>query len=246
MQIIGIDYSINPAKTGLALGSFDKGRVTVREVRLGSTSNTPVQVVIHWLKESHLALLAIDAPLGWPSDFGPIFSQHEAGELLAFDGEPKDFFSRLTDRVVRRELNKKPLDVGANLIARTAFGALRLLQELRLGASMAIPIAWQQGQIKRTSIIEVYPAGTLAALGINTGNYRGATGSEARTSILHALDLESIDTQGSALAENSPHALDAVICIVAAADLLSGKCIPITNRHKARKEGWIWVRQPVS
>ena len=139
MQIIGIDYSTDSARTGLALGSFDGGKVTVREVRLGSNSILQAGIVMQWLRESHLALLAIDAPLGWPSDFGSVFSEHEAGEPLVFDSEPSDFFSRLTDRVVHMELNKKPLDVGANLIARTAFGALRFLQELRLSASLTIP-----------------------------------------------------------------------------------------------------------
>ena len=89
----------------------------------------------------------------------------------------------------------------------------------------------------------MYPAGTLAALSINTADYRKPAGTEARARILRALDLESIDSKGLALVKNSPHALDAVICTVAAADFLSGTCIPIRDMEKARKEGWIWVRQ---
>ena len=44
--------------------------------------------------------------------------------------------------------------------------------------------------------------------------------------------------------EESPDALDAIICVAAASDFLLGNCIPVSDMEKAQKEGWIWVRQP--
>ena len=40
--------------------------------------------------------------------------------------------------------------------------------------------------------------------------------------------------------------LDAVVCVLAGADYLSGKTIQPTNEVLAKKEGWIWVRDPES
>jgi predicted RNase H-like nuclease len=237
MQIIGIDYSTEPVRTGLALGSFDGSKVVVKDVKLGSKAEPPVEIVLRWLKEEPVALLAIDAPLGWPSDFARTLSIHEAGNPVQFDGEMDDFFSRLTDRVVQQELGKRPLEVGANLIARTAFGALRLLKELREGAQLEIPLAWQQGEIIVTSVIEVYPASTMRALGIRSEDYRRSSG-------VKALNVEPLSKESQTRVENSPHALDAVICLAAATDFLAAKCIPIPDVEKAHKEGWIWVRQP--
>lgn len=40
--------------------------------------------------------------------------------------------------------------------------------------------------------------------------------------------------------------LDAVVCVLAGADYLSGKTIQPTNEVLAKKEGWIWVWDPES
>lgn len=38
--------------------------------------------------------------------------------------------------------------------------------------------------------------------------------------------------------------LDAVVCLLAAADFLAGACPPPEHLDRARKEGWIWVGRP--
>ena len=73
-------------------------------------------------------------------------------------------FSRLTDRFIQRRTGKKPLDVGANLIAKTAHWALELLERIRDATGEEIPLLWDQGQVCGVAAIEVYPALALPAL----------------------------------------------------------------------------------
>ncbi len=53
---------------------------------------------------------------------------HKAGEPLGKEEEIDRFFCRHTDRMVKRNFNCNPLEVGANLIARTAYQTLDSLQ----------------------------------------------------------------------------------------------------------------------
>jgi hypothetical protein len=53
-------------------------------------------------------------------------------------------------------------EVGANLIARTAHAALKLLDDLIQVTELAIPLAWEQGRVRETCAIEVYPSRFLA------------------------------------------------------------------------------------
>jgi hypothetical protein len=40
--------------------------------------------------------------------------------------------------------------------------------------------------------------------------------------------------------------LDAVVCLLAAADFLSGRAFPPTHPEQSQQEGWIWLRPPVT
>lgn len=132
-----------------------------------------------------------------------------------------------------------------NYVTSVPPGALGLLQELRDRSEQEIPLSWQR-DVVQTSAIEVYSAGTLAAMGVITSDYRKPDGNDAGQRILDSLRLGFIHTAAKTSAKVSPHALDAIICLVAAADFLMGKCIPVTDNDLAEKEGWIWVRQPMS
>ena len=51
---------------------------------------------------------------------------------------------------------------------------------------------------------------------------------------------------GSVAAElvRSDHLLDAGVCTLAAADFVSGEVIAPVDLRRAKREGWIWVREP--
>jgi hypothetical protein len=75
------------------------------------------------------ALIAIDAPLGWPAGAGEAFTAHRAGDSIPIEADA--LFRRETDRFVYRLLGQTPLEVGADKIARTALAALSFLGDLR-------------------------------------------------------------------------------------------------------------------
>ncbi len=232
MNIIGIDCATKQSKIGLALSSFKSGKATVQDVKAGSDIKPALAIVQDWLTETQPTLLAIDAPLGWPIELGRTLHSHKAGEWIDVDRDI--LFSRYTDREVYRRLNKKPLEVGANLIARTAHAALQLLGELRKETKLAIPLAWAPSYVTETCAIEVYPAATLKTMGIE---YR------SRLSAIRDDDCLSIDVAEENL--KNEHVIDAVVCVLAAVDFLIGKC-ELPNRSEkelVEKEGWIWVRR---
>ncbi|MBA7503424.1 hypothetical protein ES706_02033 [subsurface metagenome] len=230
MNIIGIDCATKQAKIGLAFALYQDGKAIVRDVKIGSETTTVLVTIKDWLASGKLTLLALDAPLGWPTDLGVNLHLHKAGECINVD--PDIMFSRYTDRKLWPRLSRKPLEVGANLIARTAHAALRLLGQLREETKLTIPLAWDPN-VTETCAIEVYPRATLEMIGIKY---------EQRLSAIREIDALVIESGEDNL--TSEHSLDAVICVLAAVDFITGKC-PAPNMSEkvlADKEGWIWVR----
>ena len=64
--IIGIDCSAVRGRPGLALTRGAAGRLEVLETTLDSRTRSPADVVSQWLLSTSAAILAFDAPLGWP------------------------------------------------------------------------------------------------------------------------------------------------------------------------------------
>jgi len=164
---------------------------------------------------------------------------HRAGSALGV--EPNEMFRRRTDRVIQETLRKTPLDVGADRIARTAHAALKLLGGIaNLAECPPIPLAWNSA-ISGVSAIEVYPAATLIAHGIQSRGYKAPTQTSRREGILTALKLE-IDVEASCVdLEASADMLDAVVCVLAAKDFLQRRASPPPDLTLAQQEGWIWV-----
>ncbi len=246
MIIIGIDSSTVPHQTGVALGTFEKGKLTVNDVKVGSNSELPEVIITDWLLKECPILLALDAPLGWPSSFGEELSVHSAGMLLK--GDSDNLFRRTTDKVVKNKTGQLPLDIGSNLIARTAHWALQLLNKLRLTTETSVPLAWSIDDIHETCAIEVYPAATLRVRNIPNKGYKEKKDSDHKTQRKRMLDKLSehmtINTTIKDACISDANALDAVICLLAASDFLQGKCIQPDDLELAKKEGWIWVRNP--
>lgn len=242
MIVIGIDCAAQPTNVGLALGVIEAGRLTIREAQAGRSADTNLHILMDWLLSDPCALLALDAPLGWPEAMPLALQQHQAGERIAV---PLDtLFSRYTDRVIRRELKKTPLEVGANWIARTAYATLTLLDQVRHATGKPIPLAWTPGDVREIAAIEVYPAATLVALGMEAPGYR--ISAQVREQLVERLRSHLIIPDDHTAIASNPHTLDAIICALAAHDFLYRPCLsPQVEEEKiARKEGWIWVRRP--
>jgi predicted RNase H-like nuclease len=193
------------------------------QVVLGPRSKNSMHVVAAIaaaIRKEMRALVALDAPLGWPAPLARALRHHEAGAAIA--SSSSDLFRRTTDAVIADRIGKRPLDVGADRIARTAHDALRRLGELRAVTGRSIPLAWVPRQVEEVSAIEVYPAGTLVARGIPIAGYKDKDGSRARERIVKALrERGEIDCDDGIRnqASDSDHILDAVVCLVAAAVL---------------------------
>lgn len=255
LPVIGVDCSTNPGKVGLARATWSSGTLTVSEVAFGSKKpegNWPL-LVHEWIGDSADALVALDAPLGWPSALSRTLVDHQAGAPLSGD-VTKDadlMFQRLTDRVIHRMIKKKPIEVGANLIARTARDALLRLDCLRqhLHDSDGISMAWTPGQCQGLKVLKVYPAATLRSRQLPTAGYKGVIRSgkrnetnaqerqrkarnakfrETRGTLITGLQ-EVVDIRlGNHLVTEmikSDDILDAVVCCVAAGDFLSKEVI---------------------
>ncbi len=239
--IVGIDCATLDKKVGLALGYFDEGEAHIEQVTVGSMEASIVETTADWMTRRSSTLIALDAPLGWPIGLGQALRFHEAGAPIQV--EPNEMFRRLTDRVIRREVGKQSLDVGADRIARTAHAALRFLQELRQRTGEAIPLAWKPLEAPYTCAIEVYPAATFAAYGIKVSGYKKKEGQVARQSVLRLLQEHIGLPRDTTLMESNDDVLDAAICVLAGVDFLRGEVIEPTDVQTAKKEGWIWVRK---
>lgn len=240
ITIIGIDCATDPKKVGLAKAVLSRGRVLVQHAEPGTAKNNITQRVTEWLESDRPALIALDAPLGWPEALGSALAHHNAGEVIK--DEPNNLFRRETDRFIKNRTAKQPLDVGADRIARTAVFALTLLSYLRELTGKPIPLAWNPELIDHRAI-EVYPAGTLTAYKLPNGKYKenSETHRAVREQIVRGLPEWVEIADEKALFANAD-VLDAVLCCVAGADFLSYRSMEPTDPRLARKEGWIWVR----
>jgi hypothetical protein len=167
------------------------------------------------------------------------FSDHFAGRPLSV--LPDELFRRKTDRYIKDETGKTPLDVGADRIARTAYAALKPLGGIGNHIGKTIPMAWSP-DFDDIAAIEVYPAATLKVLGIRSSGYKLKNQDGERSEMLKALsDWVKVGEHASDLVEN-PDVLDAVVCVVAGMDFISGKAKHPPDKKLAEREGWIWVR----
>lgn len=242
LKVIGIDCAVDAKNTGMAVGSWVGSNLTV-EFAVGGSPDLEERVVEE-VRESSLALLALDAPLGWPKALARELASHRAGQPIA--SLPNECFRRDTDHFVRHSIRKQPLDVGADRIARAAWAALTLLARIRHRTGLPIELAWQS-DMHQAACIEVYPAATLVTRGLLPNGYKGdkPESQRRREAIVAALAAElTIPNAVAEVAVRNDHVLDAVICLLAAGDFLSGQCAPPMNLDVARQEGWIWFRTP--
>lgn len=241
MRLVGIDCATDASKVGVAYGHVADGALTVETVRACSKNRSVASDIAEWIRSDvGSVIIAIDAPLGWPGALGPTLSAHVAGEVIAVPSN--DLFRRETDRFIQRTLGKTPLDVGADRIARTAHAALRLLGEMGDILGFVIPLAWSSSGPAVVSAIEVYPAASLLAHGMRSTGYKKPEQIEERREILTRLHASAEIRHGLPEMEANADVLDAAICLLAAADFVSGTAMAPQDLALAIREGWIWTR----
>ena len=150
-----------------------------------------------------------------------------------------------TDRVVCDRIGKQSLDVGADRIARTAHAALQLLHQLRSRLGQPIPLAWFT-PISGMHAIEVYPAATLAAHGIDARGYKASSGGAHRERVLSELRQRLTVHASVPDIDRASDGLAAALCVLAAHDFLVGAGITPDSTMLHHTEGWVWVRDPAA
>lgn len=242
--VIGVDCATDPRKVGLAAGIWDGQTCEIREMDAAGWERSPAS----WIAEQALrlrqcaCLLALDAPLGWPAGFGASLAGHSAGQEI--EAEPADFFRRETDRFIARTVGRRPLDVGAERIARTALAALRLVAQVSRRLGTEIPLVWGPEIPCGLGAVEVYPAALLQTLGLPASRYKESGQADAREEILEGLKPHLGLPGDTSRALEDADVLDALVCVMAGVDFLAGRAMPPGDLEMAKKEGWIWVRQP--
>ena len=256
--VIGIDCATETRRVGVAVATASREKLELEALFPAGqrTSETTVPALVAGrVRAARNAgtpvLLALDAPLGWPDAMHRELAEHSAGRPLA-TGRQR-MFSRCTGRFVYRRTGKNPLDVGANLIAKTAHWALELLEQVREATGEAISMGWTQGQIRDVVAIEVYPALALLALAKDLdekgrkeygAGYKksGDDGKAARQAIWDRLKRVPVK-QLSDEAPKTDHEIDAVLCVQIAREFLRRKCEEPPEAFAEdvlRREGWIW------
>jgi predicted RNase H-like nuclease len=240
IQIIGIDCATNNKKVGIARGQMSDGKLTVDLITKPAGGDSVGDTVCDLLSRSPFTILAMDAPLGWPENFGSSIVHHNAGDVIDIDSN--QLFRRETDRYIKAKVGKQPLDVGADRIARTAHSALRYLDEIRSLLGHSIPLAWSPSLSERISAIEVYPAATLKQLGIRSSGYKDKGDISERLEIIDALKGHLNFNSGTSELEQDDDLLDSAICVLAGYHFIKRLCYQPVNMDTAIKEGWIWVK----
>ncbi|MEX2502436.1 MAG: DUF429 domain-containing protein [Trueperaceae bacterium] len=239
--VLGVDCATRPEKVGLARAVRDEFGWRLTDAVVCGRHDRPAERLAAWLEGPRPTLLALDAPLGWPLALGRALTAHRAGAPL--DPAAHDLFDRHTDHVVARDLGKRPLSVGADRIARTAHAALSMLEELRTLTGATIPLAWQPEPTDDVVAIEVYPAATLIAHGVDAKGYKAREAEDARSRVRDL--LENALTMPLHLDLLSAHddVVDAALCVLAGVDFAAGAAAPPQDWRLAEIEGWIWVRR---
>lgn len=242
--LVGLDAASRPENFGYAVGVLERGRIDVRRFGLLSTRqehDALVNVVAPFLQHASRALVAVDAPLGWPAALGRALAGHQAGDPIIAAKE--NLFSRETDRAVEETIRKKPLEVGADKIARAAHTAVAVLGRLRELVGRPIPLAWAP-EFEGLAAIEVYPGATLKARELDDSGYKKVDngGRAVRQRIAGRLQAELPAL--SDLLDQRADVFDAALCLLAAKDFLECETLRPADEQLACQEGWIWVRTP--
>lgn len=247
LSIIGIDCATQAKNVGLARGYLQSNTLVIDKLQKPVNTQSVAEIVSSWIvTETHSTyLLAIDAPLGWPVSLGQELVNHTAGSYL--NTEANTLFRRETDRFIKQQVAKLPLDVGADRIARTAHAALKLISDVKEQTGRKIELAWNSQLSSGVWAIETYPAATLKVLCIRHQAYKKAEHSAQRKEICTALAKVLRFKAGvdRSLMEQDDDILDAVVCLLTGFHFISNQCMSPIDLFLAKKEGWIWTKKPV-
>lgn len=243
--VFGLDMTTDPARGGIAWGAWNAGGLRILETAVEDEE----LVADRWMAErvrllDHCGLLlAVDAPLGWASAF-----QNAQSEVRAVDDlhtRPASFLKRTADRYVEQVLGERPLLRDPDKARQASVSALYMLSRFARRLGRPIPLVFRLDSVCVVGSAEVYPAGTLKLLGIASEGYEEPESAPLREEIVRELGGHmQLECDTGPLAEDVRR-LNAVIAVLAGADILSGRADPPADPARGAEEGWIWLRKVV-
>ncbi|WP_321992608.1 DUF429 domain-containing protein [Marispirochaeta aestuarii] len=241
--LIGIDCAVDPSNTGLCLAQYRKGEALRVLEACSGFKDSPAEIAARWIAANPglPVLLGMDAPLGWPVSLSEALRTHRAGDVLP--SAANELFRRYTDVFTARAIGKRPMDVGADRIARTAHAALRLLDEIRRLSSLSFSPGWDPRAAARSAVLETYPAAWLKVSGLPDRSYKKKEQLDQRKFILAELEKELfMEVPREPFLEDAD-ILDALVCTLVCRDYREGRVIrpPAEKESLVRREGWIWL-----
>ncbi len=252
LRVAGIDWATEATHRALVVLHTDlaRRRITVAKI----VSPLVDHSVVRTTQDQAISAIGVDIPFGWPRSFvrfvgewSPSLARRK--DLVAPAAE--HFRYRTTDLVVQRTLGKWPLSVSSDRIALGAFAWARLVDRNGLHEHIDCG-AGRPGELDPT-ILEVYPAATLAAWGetseLATEGYKNDH--EVRFALLRSLferfNVECSPEDAATLASTGKDSdkTDAFIAALTALaymqELGGSVCRPSREQlEAAQQEGWIF------
>lgn len=282
LRVVGIDLSCEPGRTGVAVAEWESRTKSLRLVTVckgTALPRRPAETVVAQLARvirsvAHDAanlLYAIDVPMGWPVEFRRRLQQSElvrAGVGWRSSSDRKSWKKdwdavrlRQTDTWIAEKLPVTPFSVSTDKLGATAMLARHLLHALG-GPRLVLPSA-----VKRSGVIEVYPAATFAAHGNEEslkalwaeflGPKKLSVSKRNKRALKRGMPLlREAGVSGDVVCPTdrllTEHEWDAMWCLVAAGDFLSApsRSVGYTKARKRKnapqvaEEGFIWCRSP--
>lgn len=161
INVSGIDWATKPKNRALVQLQYDSSTARARVTKI--EQQLPHDMIAQIVNDPAIQVVGVDIPFGWPASFVEFVGHWSATyrPQASRPGMAKHFSYRTTDLFVQETLGKWPLSVSSERIALGAFAWAQYVQEHRLHQR----IDCGSGRIgEGPTIIEVYPAATLAAL----------------------------------------------------------------------------------
>ena len=243
MHVLGIDIASQDSGTAscmLACAGDEVSVVTLEPVNTNAQLRAAAELS-DWT--------GIDAPLGWPRPFVDAVQgwtrEHTWPDSSDVHAEPwrNSMTLRATDVEVHRLMGRRPLSVSSDKIAYAAMRAVHLLAGL--GASPGDRGRWLVPD--GPTVVEVYPGGTLRALGFESTGYKRADNTMQRAALARAIGKRWPQVQLPAKLERSElvateHVFDAWLAAISAWRVSLGATVEPADDldlDLVRTEGWI-------
>ncbi|HTE20120.1 MAG TPA: DUF429 domain-containing protein [Armatimonadota bacterium] len=250
-RVCGIDWATQPsARAAVILEDGEaEGELAVGEIISPLTDER----VRELCTSSDYQVVGVDTPFGWPAAFTQFVSGWtptgpRTGEVPALCL----FQYRLTDRIVCKEPQKRPLSVSSNLIGLSARAWVDFVTQWGLSRQIDVGAGDPEGMPR---LIEVYPGATLAALfpaggELKTDRYKNDEEVRARVvdGLLRTFHIHCDEQQRRKLishrsdSDNTDALLAALTCwcYLGKLDSWSARRPKDAEQDAARQEGWIF------